>query len=473
MATILTEYTFKEKILQIFDENLQNNFSSDSEYIREIRQKAIGDFSKIGLPDAKTEGWRSTNLAKPLMLEYKQHFEPVEKVADIEKIFMCEVHELESYLFTQLNGWLVNTNEELTVLPGGIVVGSLSTAFKSMPEIIEKNYGHYAPGSDNGFVALNTAFAQDGLFIYVPDNVVADKPVQVINIINLTENLFIQPRNLVILGKNSKLQLLYCEHSLLHKQSLINSVTEISISEKAGLEYYMLQNKDSDSTLITNAWIEQKDGSRFLSNILTLNAGIIRNNLNVLLKGQGCETNLYGLYLVDKEQHIDNNIRVDHLQPHNMSNQLFKGILDDQAKAVFNGHILVRKDAQKTNAYQRNRNILLTDKATVDSNPQLEIYADDVKCSHGSTVGQLDPDAMYYLRSRGISQDVARMALMNAFASEIIHKINILPLRNRIDEMVTKRLRGELSICDQCILDCNERRKYSFDIDLSRINIKQ
>ncbi len=471
MTTILTEYTLKEKMMKLFEETLRTNFIHDNDHLRSIRLKAIDQFSRIGLPDSKTEGWRSTNLSKPLMLEYKQHFEPFEKDVDIEKMFMCEVHDLESHLFTQLNGWLVYKNEGLTTLPGGIVVGSLSSAFSVMGDVISKHYAKYADIKSGGFVALNTAFAQDGLFIYVPDNVVADKPIQIINLINLKENLFIQPRNLVVLGKNSKLQLLYCDHSLLHKQSLINSVTEMVLDDGAQLEYYKLQNKDSNSTLITNAWVVQKKDSRFVSNMLTLNAGIIRNNMNVALFGQHATTELYGLYLVDKEQHIDNNVVVDHQMPNNYSTQLFKGILDDQARAVFNGHILVRREAQKTDAFQRNRNIMLTDKAMVDSNPQLEIYADDVKCSHGSTVGQLDANAMYYMRSRGISEDAARMALMNAFASEIIHKINIDPLKERIDVMVSKRLRGELTICDQCILDCSERRKYSFDIDLSKIQL--
>jgi Fe-S cluster assembly protein SufD len=205
-----------------------------------------------------------------------------------------------------------------------------------------------------------------------------------------------------------------------------------------------------------------------MTNVLTLNPGTIRNNINVTLDGQNCSAELFGLYLVDKEQHVDNNIVIDHAQPNNYSNQLFKGILDDQATGVFNSHILVRKDAQKTNAFQKNQNILLTDKASIDSNPQLEIYADDVKCSHGSTVGQLDTEAMFYMRSRGISEDVARMALMNAFAAAIIDKINLEPLRSRINELVSKRLRGELSICDQCILDCREGRRYSFDIQLGK-----
>lgn len=468
MENILTEYSFKDKLVKLFHENMRSNFSNDTPYLRNVRQEAMREFEKIGFPGAGQEKWRSTNLSKPLKLDYVQHFEPFEKDVDVNKMFMCEVHDLESYLFTQLNGWFVHQNGGLNYLQGGIIVGSLASAFLKHPDLIEKHYGKYASIKDQGLVALNTAFAQDGLFVYVPDNVIVDKPVQIINLINLSENLFIQPRNLIILGKNSKLQLLYCDHSLLHKQSLINSVTEAIVGENAVFENYKLQNKDNDSTLITNAWITQKSNSSMITNVLTLNPGTIRNNLHVTLDGQNCSADLYGLYLVDKEQHVDNNVSVDHAQPNNYSNQLFKGILDDQATAVFNGHILVRQDAQKTNAFQKNQNILLTDKATIDSNPQLEIYADDVKCSHGSTVGQLDPEAMFYMRSRGISEEVARMALMNAFAAAIIDKINIEPLRGRINELVSKRLRGELSICDQCILDCREGRKYSFDIDLEK-----
>lgn len=466
MDAILTEYSFKDKLIGLFDKHIESSFQSDSPYLTQLRREAIREFEKVGFPSNRHEKWRGTNLSKPLMLEYVQHFRPFQKNVDIGKMFLCEIHELESYLFAQLNGWFVHENGGLNYLQNGVIVGSLAAAFIKHPELIEAHYGKYASFLNNGLVALNTAFAQDGLFVYVPDNVLLDMPVQIINLINMTENLFIQPRNLVIVGKNSKLQLLYCDHSLLHKRSLINSVTEIYVGENAVFENYKLQNKDNDSTLITNAWMTQKSNSSTLTNVLTLNPGIIRNNINVTLEGQNCGADLYGLYLVDKEQHVDNNIVVDHAQPHNYSNQLFKGILDDQATAVFNGHILVRKDAQKTNAFQKNQNILLTDKATVDSNPHLEIYADDVKCSHGSTVGQLDAEAMFYMRSRGISEDVARMAMMNAFASAIIDKINIEPLRQRINELVSKRLRGELSICDQCILDCREGRKYSFDIQI-------
>ncbi|HSW68055.1 MAG TPA: Fe-S cluster assembly protein SufD [Bacteroidales bacterium] len=469
MSTILAEGNFRKKLPGLFEQAASTIFSSDTDVIRSLRAEAMQEFEKTGFPEITTEGWRKTNLARPLMLEYVQHLKPFENNVDVEKLFMCEVHDLESYHFTQLNGWLIHKNGGLTELPEGIIVGSLAAAFSQMPEIINKYYGRYARINGNGFTALNTAFAQDGLFIYVPDHVAARKPIQIINLINSSENIFIQPRNLVVLGKESSLKLLYCDHSLLHKHSLINSVTEIIVGQGAQLEHYKLQNKESDSTLITNTWIHQLNNSRLTCNILTLNAGIIRNNLNVSLNGYNCDSELYGLYLVDKEQHIDNHIFVDHMQPDCRSNQLFKGIIDDSASAVFNGHIMVRKNAQRTNAFQKNRNIQLTDKATVYSNPHLEIYADDVKCSHGSTVGQLDPNAMFYMRSRGISEDVARMALMNAFASEIIHKVNIEPLHQRIDELVSKRLRGELSICDQCILGCSARRQISFDITTPRL----
>ena len=205
------------------------------------------------------------------------------------------------------------------------------------------------------------------------------------------------------------------------------------------------------------------------TNTIVLHGGLVRNNIHVKLAGEYAEADILGLYLVDREQHVDTQVYVDHAVPHCTSNEMFKGILDDQASGVFNGHILVRKGAQKTQAYQNNRNILLTDKARIHTKPHLEIYADDVKCSHGATIGQLDPEAMFYLRTRGIGEHTARMLLMYAFAAEVIRKIGVEPLRERIDELVAKRLRGELTICDQCVIDCRERRPVAFDIDLSKI----
>jgi len=470
MESILTENTFKDKLISLFDDNFRANFKHDTPHIHQLRRQAIEAFAKTGFPHTRLEEWRSTNLAKPLALEYVQHFQPLDEKMDIEKVFQCEVYDLDTYVFSQLNGWYIYKTLPLTTLPNGTIVGSLDKAMETYPEIFEKHYAKYADFRNNGLNALNTAFAQDGMFIYVPDGVEVPKPIQIINIINLKENIFIQPRNLIILGKNSKLQLVNCDHSLLHKASLINSVSEVMIGENAELDYYKMQNKDNESTMVASLYFHQEANSRLASNTITLNGGIVRNNTSVKLNGQGCETNLYGLYLVDKEQHIDNHLMVEHASPNCMSNQLFKGILDDQAQSVFHGHVLVQRDAQKTNAYQNNKNILLTDKANAQSEPHLEIYADDVKCSHGATVGQLDPEAMFYLQQRGISQDSARMLLMNAFAEEVINKISILPLRERIDELVSKRLKGELTICDQCILDCSGRKPVKFDIDLTKLS---
>jgi Fe-S cluster assembly protein SufD len=252
--------------------------------------------------------------------------------------------------------------------------------------------------------------------------------------------------------------------------TFINSVSEIYIGKDSTLDHYKLQNKDEHSTLINSLYIYQEEGSCLSSNAISLNGGIIRNNTEVKLSGENSSASIYGVYLMDKNQHIDNQVFVDHSAPRCQSSELFKGILDDHASGVFNGHVIVRKDAQQTNAYQTNKNILLTDKATVDTKPFLEIYADDVKCSHGATVGQLDADAMFYIRSRGISESNAQILLMYAFAAEVVNKISIPELRQRIDDMVKKRLRGELSYCDQCVLHCSsQEKKLTFDIDVTRI----
>jgi Fe-S cluster assembly protein SufD len=221
--------------------------------------------------------------------------------------------------------------------------------------------------------------------------------------------------------------------------------------------------------MVNSSYFHQKDNSTVSTNTISLNGGVLRNDIDVTLNGQNCHADIIGLYLMDRQQHVDNQVYVDHAKANSYSNELFKGIIDDEAKAIFNGHILVRKDSQNTNAFQSNKNIQLTNKARVVTKPFLEIYADDVKCSHGATVGQLDPDAMFYLRSRGICERNARMLMMYAFAAQVVNYIRIDALKERIDNMVVKRLKGELSICDQCVLHCKDDRHISFNIDLSKI----
>ena len=230
-----------------------------------------------------------------------------------------------------------------------------------------------------------------------------------------------------------------------------------------------MQNNDNRSAMINNISFHQLDNSKVSSNLVTLNGGFIRNNLSVAINGEHCETALNGLYLVDGEQLVDNHTFIDHIKPNSSSSELFKGIIDNNGKAVFNGSIIVRKDSQKTTAFQTNRNILLTDDATINTKPNLQIFADDVKCSHGATVGQLDAESMFYLRARGISEDNARMLLMNAFAEEVAAKISIEAIRERVCHLIDKRLKGELSICDQCVLHCKKNEPLVFNIDMGKV----
>ncbi len=457
----------KKNIYDIYRAHQNQLLDGFPEHVKQLKKTAFDAFQKNGFPHNRLEKWRHTDLSKVLDHDFECYFEPEKKHIDIEKIFQCELPEMDTYTVIQYNGWFLSRYSDLSKLDNGVIIGSLNQAFKDYPDIVQAHFGKYTDINSSAMQALNTAFAQDGIFIYVPDNVVVEKPIQIINILDAPHNAFVQPRNLFVVGDNSALTLVHCDHSLEHKLSLINSLSEIYIGENSFVDHYKMQNKDADSTLLTTINAHVEAASTIAANALILNGGIIRNNINVKLNGPQAKADLKGLYLVDKHQHVDNQIFIHHAVPQCLSNQLYKGIIDDQAGAVFNGRILVDKDAQQTNAFQTNKNILLTDEANAYSQPQLEIYADDVKCSHGSTVGQLDPDAMFYLRSRGICEHSARMLLMYAFASEVVQTIAIDALKERLDNMVTKRLKGELSICDQCMLHCSEKAP-----DFLRMDIK-
>jgi Fe-S cluster assembly protein SufD len=470
MKAILHNGSFKENLLNLYEENKKFISRNDTPYASSIRSKGFGNFKNLNLPDRRNELWKNTDLTEVLKQDYTKYLDRTDPGRDLDFMFTCEVHNFKTDQISFLNGWHVKTANEIGLLPEGVIIGSLAEAFQNYPELIEKHYGRYADSGKDLFLAMNTAFARDGLFIYVPDNIILEKPVQMISIINHQESLLLQNRNLVILGKNSHMTLVMCDDSTNQRASFNNSVTEVFLDEGAQFEHYKLQNLNNSSTLLNSTWFHQKAGSKLNTFAITLNGGLIRNYSNVKLNGSFADANVFGLYLVDKKQHVDNRVYVDHAVPDCTSYELFKGILDDEASAVFNGHVMVRRDAQRTNAYQQNRNILLTDKATVNTRPFLEIYADDVKCSHGATVGQLDNEALFYLKSRGICMASARLLLMYAFAAEVIGKMSLDPLMNRVDEMVKQRLRGELQICQTCVLHCaNQDKEIHFDIDLSKV----
>jgi Fe-S cluster assembly protein SufD len=264
----------------------------------------------------------------------------------------------------------------------------------------------------------------------------------------------VQYRNLIVVDEGAQANVLVCDHTLSPKRFLSNVVTEIFVGSNAQLEFVKMQNEHNDSAQLTHTYAHQQADSRLVTNVLSLHGGFIRNNLAVTLAGEGADAQLYGLYLTDRTQHTDNYTFIDHAVPNCTSNELYKGILDDQATGAFNGKIMVRRDAQKTQAYQSNNNLLLTADARMNTKPQLEIYADDVKCSHGATVGQLDNEALFYMRARGIGEREAKLLLMFGFAHDVVKRISIDTLRERIDDMVNKRLRGELSRCHNCPMHC-------------------
>ena len=306
-------------------------------------------------------------------------------------------------------------------------------------------------------IVITSNEKENCLQIHVAENVTVNKPIQIVSAIQTDQPLKLIQSFKVILEKNASLTLLHCDDSLQKEQTVLLNNVEITLAENAAMNYYKMENKDAGSVLTNKINVEQKAGSQFYSNVITFNAGKVNNYLHVNLNESFADAQLNGLYLVDKKQQICNEVKVFHNSPDCSSRQLYKGIADDEAHATFNGHIVVQKDAQRTAAFQINKNIALTDEAQIQTQPFLEIYADDVKCSHGATVGQLDENALFYLRSRGICQKNARMLLMFAFANEVAQTVKIEALKDRLSQMIQQRLKGELHICSQCALHCEHR----------------
>lgn len=440
-----------EKYHQIYKENL-SSISNSIQGVSEIRKAALGDFLTKGFPEKKDERYKHTFIKNEFNNSYLFDLKDSSYKFSLDDVFHCDVPNLNTETISVINGKYAE-QEKLTVHENGLIIGSLKEASIKYPEIFQK---YFSKSINNNDVvsSLNTLLSIDGFFVYVPKNLIVEHPIQLINILSGKEDLSVSPRNLFIIEENSQVKLVVCDHTLSANKFLSNSVTEIFAEENAIFDFYNLQNQHNGASNISSVFIKQKKHSVVSAGLFTLHGGLVRNNVNVIMDDEHCENNLYGLYLTDRFQHIDNYVNIEHSKPNCRSNQLFKGILDDTATGAFNGRILVKQDAQNTVAFQRNNNILLTNDAKINTKPQLEIYADDVKCSHGATVGRLDENAMFYMRSRGISEKEARMLLMFGFAYEVIKEIKVDGIRERIDDMVAKRLRGELSRCSNCVINC-------------------
>ena len=449
--------TATDKYLDLFKQRQQEITDGEPGFVSQLREEAMASFREVGFPERKAEAYKYTHLEPVFDGELHFDFHPRQIRFDDQELFRCDVPMLDANVLTVLNGFFHHPGEPaLAELDNGVMYGSLKEAIRRHPDLIKKYLGKNARIKGEPFVALNTAFSQDGIFLYVPKGVHLEVPIQIIHLLLSDKNQMVQHRNLFVLESHSTAQVIICDHTLSPHMYLTNSVTEVYTGENADLDLLRLQNEHNNSCQVTNTWIRQEQHSHCQHGTVTLHGGMVRNNLRISLEGEGAETHALGLFLTDKMQHVDSYTVIDHQQPHCTSNQYYKGVLDDVSTGAFNGKIHVFPDAQKTEAFQTNNNILLTDTARMHTKPRLEIYADDVKCSHGATVGQLDENALFYLQSRGISRDESRLMLMDAFAWDVISKIKQPPLQERITDLVSKRLRGELSRCNNCAMHCDE-----------------
>ncbi len=420
-------------------EIFQNSLNGESlKPINQLRKDAMAKFSELSFPTIKDEEWKYTNIT-PL---FKHSFKPAASISEIEnaQVDQFTFDDLKGYLAVFVNGIYSKDLSRLENLPKEVVISSLEDAINSSHLAVQKYFSKYADYKQHIFTSLNTAFTKDGAFIHIPDGKILEDPVHILFITNSNgEKILSQPRNLFSVGKNSQVKILEHFVSIDHGIYFTNSVSEISAGENAVVDHVKLQEESKNAFHIHRIEVEQERNSNFTSHSISLGGIISRNDCNIRFNGEGGEGTLNGLYLTDGEQLYDTHTMIDHAKPHCTSHEHYKGILDDKSRGVFNGKVMVRKDAQKTNAFQENNNIILSAEALVNTKPQLEIFADDVKCTHGATIGQLDMDSMFYLKSRGIGKETARAILIHAFASDIIKSIPLKPIKSYIESILTER----------------------------------
>ena len=417
-----------------------------------VRDKAFADFKAQGFPSRKVERYKYTDMAQLFEPDYGLNLNRLEIPVNPYQAFKCDVPNLSTSLYFVVNDSFYTKSLPQAHIPDGVVVESLRRVATEKPDFIEKYYAKIAQTGTDAITALNTMLAQDGLLVYVPRNVKVDRTVQVINILRSDVDLMVNRRVLIVLEEGAEAKFLFCDHASDDRRFLATQVIEAYVGRNASLELNCLEETHYKNTRISNVYIEQQADSRVNHNVITLHNGVTRNRLDLVFKGEGAECQCNGCVIADRNQHVDNNTLIDHQVPHCTSNELYKYVLDEEATGAFTGRVLVRKDAQKTISQETNQNLVATKKARMYTQPMLEIYADDVKCAHGSTVGQLNDAAMFYMRQRGISEREAKLLLEFAFVNEVIDKMELEPLRDRLHYLVEKRFRGELNKCDGCKL---------------------
>lgn len=436
----------EQQYIELYEQTRGMIFQHSSEVMNAMRDAAFEQFRSLGFPSRKVERYKYTDMQALFAPDYGLNLNRLEIPVNPYDAFRCDVPNLSTMLYFVVNDAFYSKVLPKGNIPEGVVIGSLK-------ELATSQYYHRLASKDEDAVtSLNTMLAQDGLYVYVPKGVVLDRAIQIINILRSDVDLMVNRRVLIIVEEGAEAKFLFCDHAADDRKFLATQVIEVYVGKNAKLDLYCLEETHAKNVRISNVYIDQQANSRVNHNVITLHNGVTRNKLNLELNGEGAECYCNGCVIADKQQHVDNNTLITHYVPHCTSKELYKYVLNDEAVGSFAGKVYVAKDAQKTASQMTNQNLCATKQARMYTQPMLEIYADDVKCAHGSTVGQLNDAAMFYMQQRGISRKEAQLLLQFAFINEVIDQMELEPLRDRLHYLVEKRFRGELSKCEGCKL---------------------
>ncbi|MDR3251360.1 MAG: Fe-S cluster assembly protein SufD [Tannerella sp.] len=425
-------------------------WQNSSDCMNELRQGAFDDFVRLGFPSSKHEDFRYTDTAQAFAPDYGLNLRRFKTAINPADVFRCDVPNMSTQIFFVVNDSFYEDSLPRTSLPEGVYAGGLKAFSERFPDVASRYYGKAARTPDDSVAALNTMLAQDGFVLYVQSDVKLKRPIQLVNIFHSAVDIMANRRILIIMEPRSEARLLVCDHTMDDVRCLATQVVEIFAGEGVFFDYYDLEESTVSTTRFSSLYAEQSSRSNVLVNGITLTNGLSRNNYHIALNGEDAEATLCGMAILDGNQQLDTYTHITHRAPRCKSSELFKNVLDDKSTGVFSGRILVSPGADKTEAFQTNRNMCLTREARMFSKPQLEIYADDVKCSHGMSTGQLDEQALFYMQSRGLSRDEARTILSVAFTSDVVENVRMEALKERLRFLVEKRFRGELAQCAGC-----------------------
>lgn len=436
----------EQQYIELYEQARGMICQHSSDVMNAVRDAAFERFRAIGFPTRKVERYKYTDMQSLFAPNYGLNLNRLEIPVNPYDAFRCDVPNLSTMLYFVVNDAFYLKALPKSHLPEGVVVGSLKSFATTT------YYHRLAAKDDDAVTHLNTMLAQDGLYVYVPKGVVLERAIQVINILRSDVDLMVNRRVLIVLEEGAEAKFLFCDHAADDRHFLTTQVIEAFVGENAKLDLYCLEETHAKNVRISNVYIDQQANSRVNHNVITLHNGTTRNKLNLELNGEGAECFCNGCAIADKQQHVDNNTLIAHQVSHCSSKELYKYVLNDESTGAFAGKVYVAKDAQKTVSQMTNQNLCATKQARMYTQPMLEIYADDVKCAHGSTVGQLNDAALFYMQQRGISRKEAQLLLQFAFINEVIDQMELEPLRDRLHYLVEKRFRGELSKCEGCKL---------------------